>query len=93
MFHIQVKDEHFGKDWLKCFATKILNAKYECTDVADVVDGLPHLNIHQKSDLLQVLQENRKFFSGTLGIYPHKKVHIDIDPNAKPVRSRPYPLP
>jgi hypothetical protein len=26
-------------------------------------------------------------------VYLHKKVHIDIDPNAKPVHSRPYPVP
>jgi hypothetical protein len=32
-------------------------------------------------------------FNGTLGVYPHKKVHIDIDPNVKPVYSRPYPVP
>jgi hypothetical protein len=32
-------------------------------------------------------------FNGTLGIYPHKEVHIDIDPNAKPKHSRPYPVP
>jgi hypothetical protein len=32
-------------------------------------------------------------FNGTLGVYPHKKVHIDIDPNAKPVHSRPCTVP
>jgi hypothetical protein len=34
MFLIQVKDKLFGEDWLKCFATKILDTKYENTDVA-----------------------------------------------------------
>ncbi len=28
-FHIQVKDELFGEDCLKCFVTKILDANYE----------------------------------------------------------------
>ncbi len=51
-FHIQVKDEIFGENWLECFATEILNAKYDMTDVAEVVNGLTHLNAHQKADLL-----------------------------------------
>jgi hypothetical protein len=93
MFHIQVKDEILGEDWLECFATEILDAKYEKTDVAEVVKGLTHLNAHQNADFLWVLQENNKMFNGTLGVYPHKRVHIDIDPNAKPVHSRPYSLP
>jgi hypothetical protein len=93
MFHIQVKDKLFGKDWLNCFVTEILDAKYEKTDVVEVVKGLTHLNAHPKADFLQVLQENNNMFNGTLGVYPHKKVHIDIDPNAKPVYSRPYPVP
>ncbi len=93
MSHILVKDEIFSEDWLECFATEILDAKYDETDVAEVVKGLTHLNAHRKADLLRVLQENNKMFDGTLGVYPHKKVHIDIDPNAKPVHSRPYPVP
>jgi hypothetical protein len=92
MFHIQVKDEIFSEDWLECFATEILDAKYEKTGVAEVVTGLTHLNAHQKADLLRVLPENNKMFDGTLRVYPHKKVHIDVDPNAKPVHSRPYPV-
>jgi hypothetical protein len=28
-----------------------------------------------------------------LDVYPHKKVHIEIDPNAKPVHSMPHPVP
>jgi hypothetical protein len=52
MFHIQVKDELFGEDWLKCFVTKILDTKYERTDVVEVVKELTHLNAHQKADLL-----------------------------------------
>ncbi len=70
MFHIHVKDELLGEDWLKCFVTEILDFKYEKTDVVEVVNGLTHLNAHQKADLLRVLKENKKMFHGTLGVYP-----------------------
>jgi hypothetical protein len=93
MFHIEVDFKLFGEDWLKCFAAEILDAKYEKTYVAEIIEGLTHLNVHQKANLFRVLQENKKIFNGSLGIYPHKKVHIDIDPNAKPVHSRAYPVP
>jgi hypothetical protein len=52
MFHIQVKDKIFGEDWLECFSTEILDAKYEKTDAAEVLKGLTHLNAHQKAILL-----------------------------------------
>ncbi len=52
MFHIQVEDKIFSEDWLKCFATEILDAKNKKTHVAEVVKGLTHLNAHQKADLL-----------------------------------------
>jgi hypothetical protein len=37
---------------LNAFATEILDAKYERTDVVQVVKGLTHLNANQKADLL-----------------------------------------
>jgi hypothetical protein len=52
MLHIQVEDKIFGEDWLQCFATEILDAKYDKTDVIEVVKGLTHLNAYQKADLL-----------------------------------------
>ena len=78
---------------MNCYATDILDAKYEWTDVAEVVYKLTHLNAHQKKDLLQVLQDNNKMFDGTLGLYPHRKVHIELVPDANPVHARPYPVP
>jgi hypothetical protein len=92
-FHIQVENELFGEDWLQNFAVVMLDAKYEYTAVRQVIDELTHLNMHQKADLLQVLEKHQKMFDGTLGVYPHKKFHIDIDPDAKPVHARPYPVP
>jgi hypothetical protein len=92
-FHILVENELFGEDWLENFATTMLDAKYEFIDVRQVIDQQSHLNMHQKADLLEVLAKHQKMFDGTLGVYPHKKFHIDIDPNAKPVHARPYPVP
>ncbi len=52
LFRIQVDNEIFDEDWLECFATEFLDAKYEKTDAAEVVKGLSHLNAHQKADFL-----------------------------------------
>jgi hypothetical protein len=45
-FHIQVENELFGEDWLENFATAMLDAKYEFTDVCQVIDQQSHLNMH-----------------------------------------------
>ena len=40
-----------------------------------------------------MLTKHSKLFSDKLGSYPHKKFHIDIDPEATPVHARAYPVP
>ena len=51
-YFVQLEDKLFGEDWLQCFATEILDAKYDNTDVTDVVNKLEHLSPNQKKDLL-----------------------------------------
>jgi len=40
-----------------------------------------------------VLNEHAKLFDGTLGVYPHRKFHIDLVPGAVPKHFRPYAIP
>ena len=80
------EEQLFGRDWYDpaCFAAAILDAKYEKVDVDDVVEQLTHLSQSQRDDLLKVLKNFTKLFDGTLGVYPHRKFHINIMPGAKP---------
>ena len=57
------------------------------------MNPLEYLNTQQKADLKQVLSEFTKLFDGTLGVYPHRKIHIELEPGAKPRHARPYPVP
>ncbi len=60
MFHIQVKNEIFDEDWLKTFATEILNAKYKKTDVAEVMKRLTHLDAHQKQTCFECYRKTKR---------------------------------
>jgi hypothetical protein len=61
--------------------------------VDDVIDQLDHLNAQLKNDLKQVLNEHTKLFDGTLGVYLHRKFHIDLMPGAVPKHFRPCAIP
>jgi hypothetical protein len=51
------------------------------------------LNTEQKEALRKVLMEHTKLFDGTLGVYPHRKFHIDLVTGAIAKHARPYPVP
>ena len=89
--HISQEDNVFGEDWLDSYAvTSILEAKYEKVDIEDVAKQQKHLTITQQQELQKVLQKYNKLFNGTLGLYPHQKVHIQIEEGAVPKHSHPY---
>ena len=91
---IQMEDEYFGDDWMDQYlAQPILDAKYDKTDVSQVAQDQEHLTEQQKDDLRAILKKHEELFSGKLGLYPHKKVHIELEEGAKPVHARPYPVP
>jgi hypothetical protein len=60
MFHIQLKDEIFGEDWFKSFATDILDAIYKKTDVAEVMKGLTHLDAHQQQTCFECYKKTKR---------------------------------
>lgn len=94
-FHIQREEEWLGyeDDYFDNYATSILDAKYDKVDIDEVVKQQDHLNDDQKEDLRRLLSKYSKLFDGTLGVYPHKKFHIDLTDDAKPFHARPYPVP
>ncbi len=82
-----------GDQVVDLFATCILDAKYEQTNIHDVAFNQHHLSLDQRRDLFNILSKHNKLFDGSLGVYPHKKVHIDLKPGAKPVHHCAYPVP
>ena len=72
----------------------ILDAKYEATSAHDIASQQTHLSLEEQQKLEQVLQKyNNKLFDGNLGHYPHQRIHLDLDPTARPIHAKPYAVP
>ena len=65
---IQQELEFFGMGWYDptCYASKILDAKYEKVQIDGVVSQLEHFTAQQKNDIKQVLNKFTKLFDETL---------------------------
>ena len=91
---IQTEEEELGDDWLDSYATtEILDARYEKANLSQVVKDQTHLNEIQQKDLRHLFKTHKALFGGTLGVYPHKKFHIEVEKDAQPKHSRPYAVP
>jgi hypothetical protein len=71
----------------------IQKSLYEQVDIHDVAIQQKHLSAAQQAELEQILSRYPRLFSGELGCYPHRKVHLDLKANAIPCCCRPYPVP
>ena len=68
----------------------ILESKYDAVDPSKVAEQQQHLTPSQRQDLAKLLSKYKKLFSGKLGRYPKKKVHLELKPGAIPKARRPY---
>ena len=67
-----------------------MNARYQYTDIKDVVDKQHHQNVHQKADLLAFLKQNENLFDFSLGVYPHSKVQCRCISSPCPTSTCPH---
>ena len=77
----------------KIFENYILDAKYEKVTAAEVAAAQKHLTEVQRTDLDKALQGFDILFDNKLGLYPHKKINIELFPDSKPYHVRPYSVP
>ena len=92
--HLIEEDDEVHDEWFETYVVApIKDAKYEAVDVDDVVQQQTHLTDEQRNDLNQLLKKYTRLFSGKLGLYPHRKVHIDLIEGAEAKHCKPYPVP
>jgi hypothetical protein len=87
--HMDVDEEEVADKDDEC-ATEIKHSKCKKADAMEVAWQQTHLNEEQQATLGKVLHKHAKLFDGTLGKCPHRKVHLELDPNAVPVHSKPH---
>ena len=71
----------------------IRKREYQHVSIDEVVAQCKHLSSDQQTKLRQCLSNKDTLFSGKLGKYPHKQVHLDLKPGSRPIHCKPYPVP
>ena len=71
----------------------IYSSNYGKSDPRAVAEQQTHLTLSQRQDLANLLVQFPKLFSGKLGKYPGKLIHLDLKADVQPSHRRPYPVP
>lgn len=61
--------------------------------IVDLMAAQQHLDEGQQQQLKDVLNRFTLIFEGSVGLYPHTLLHLEIDDKVPPVHSRPYTVP
>ena len=74
---------------LHAFVRRILNEKYQKSDLIKIVSNSKHLNNNEQSMLHDLLTKYELLFDGTPGTWEMKPVDIELKPGAKPYHAKP----
>jgi Reverse transcriptase (RNA-dependent DNA polymerase) len=75
------------------FITDIKGRKYEQANLSELVASQDHLTLSQCESLLALLQQHQSLFSGKLGKYTTRQLHLELKDGAQPIHCKPYPVP
>ena len=70
-----------------------MEAKYDSTTPKEVAQKQIHLSQDQRDDLEKLFSKFSKLFSGKLGCYKKKKIHLETKEGSIPKHARPYSVP
>ncbi len=87
------EDNLFKREILNNYAAQILGTNYKQVNTNKFTINQKHLNIDQCHDLEQVWPKYWNVFDGSLGVYSHQKVHIDLLPGSELVHHQVYLVP
>ena len=86
-------DDPDDTDNLGYKSPQIKSSLYEQHDTAKVAEQQVHLSPLQRQELAKLLAKFPKLFTGKLGCYKRKKVHLELKDGATPFWCRPHPVP
>lgn len=68
-------------------------SSYDKVDIDTVIKNCKHLTEKQQEELRAVLRKYERLFDGKLKKYVGEKIHLELEPNYEPHRSRAYQVP
>jgi Reverse transcriptase (RNA-dependent DNA polymerase) len=82
--------QEMNNEDLENYVGQILESKYDKVSPAEVAAAQKHLITEQRKSIEILVTKYPRLFSGELGVYPGRKIHLEVEPGAIPVHARPY---